>query len=89
MPSFRFAGLHPRAIRALTSAWLLPLAHRFTVSSFQFAENDRGKECHPAKHKERLVDAVNELLGIGPIAIGKEEGSYQRRRSDALDSPIP
>ena len=42
---------------------LPPLAHGVTISSFQFPKNDRREESHPAKHKERPVDAVNELWG--------------------------
>ena len=59
------------------------MAHRVTVSFFQFAKNHRGEEGHPAKHEERSVDAVNELRGTGTMAIGNEECSHQRRRSDA------
>ena len=59
------------------------MAHRVTVSSFQFAENDRGEQCHPAKDKERLVDAVNHLRRLGMKAVGKKERGGQRSRSDA------
>ena len=44
--------LPPAPFRPLPNMYLLPLAHRVAVSSFQFAENDRGEEGHPAKHKE-------------------------------------
>jgi hypothetical protein len=62
---------------------LCPLAYRVTVTSFQFAKDDRGKECHSAKNKERPVDSVNELWSTGSMAIGNEESSHQGRRSDA------
>ncbi len=61
---------------ALLGGYFGPLAHRVTIAFFQSAENNRGEDGHPAKHKERPVDAVNELRGIGTMAIGNEEGSH-------------
>src|ERR1019366_10238980 len=67
----------------LLSVYLFPLTHRVTVPFFQFTKNDCGEEGHPAKNKERPVDAVNELRCTGSMAIGNEERSHQRRRSHA------
>jgi hypothetical protein len=53
------------------------LARRLLFSIFQFAKHDHGEQCHPAQNKERVVEAANELLGIGAIATGKKEDSYQ------------
>jgi len=68
---------------ALTGVEFFSLAHSVTVSFFQFAENDGGQDGHAAQNKKGVVDAVNELLGIGTKAIGQKEGGYERRRCHA------
>jgi hypothetical protein len=63
---------HIGGLLAGVQALGLGLAHRITVFSFQFAENDCGEDGHSTQHKEGAVDAVNELRGAGSMAIGNE-----------------
>ena len=58
--------------RSLSEMKIFVVAHIITVSTFQFDENERGKDGKCAKDEECLVETVKHLPWIGTDAIRYE-----------------